>query len=290
MLHSRRSLRLAALTVAAVLGLAACGGGSPSGGGGGGGGGAEFSTIQSGTLTIGSDIPYPPFEMQQGGSVTGFDVEIMNQIAKGLGLKPKWLNTNFDTIFTSLAAGKFDVVASAVTAYAPKGSPAYSTVQQRSKIVDFSKPYYPSLQSLTVDTEANPNIKTVDDLSSGDKVGVQRGTTGAYYAEKALGGKGVELVTYVKAPDIFTAIQSGQLDAGVVDLPVALDAIKSKPGLQVVQQIDTGEQYAFAVNKNNPGLRDAINQQLQKMFKDGSYAKVYKKYFPQQELPSYAQP
>lgn len=112
----------------------------------------QVTTLKSGTLQIGSDIPYPPFEFNQGGTLTGFDVELMNAIAKELCLTPSWLNSNFNTIFTSLAANKFDTVASAVTAYAPQGSPAYSTVQQRAQIVAFAQPYYDSLQSLTVKT------------------------------------------------------------------------------------------------------------------------------------------
>ena len=107
-------------------------------------------TLTSGVLSIGSDIPYPPFEFNKGGQLTGFDVELMNAIAKQLCLKPSWVNSNFSTIFTSLAANKFDTVASAVTAYAPQGSPAYQTTQQRAQIVAFTDPYYDSLQSLTV--------------------------------------------------------------------------------------------------------------------------------------------
>ncbi|MDC0742839.1 transporter substrate-binding domain-containing protein [Polyangium mundeleinium] len=111
----------------------------------------SLSTVQPRTLTVGSDIPYPPFEFfTESGEPTGFDVELIEAIAKELCLTPKWVNSNFDTIFTSLSAGRFDVVAAAVTAYAPEGSPSYGTVKARQKIVSFTKPYYSALQSLTV--------------------------------------------------------------------------------------------------------------------------------------------
>lgn len=111
----------------------------------------SLPTVQPKTLTIGSDIPYPPFEFfTESGGTTGFDVELMEAIAKELCLDPKWVNTNFDTIFTSLSAGRFDAVASAVTAYATEGSPSYATVKARQKIVSFTKPYYSALQALTV--------------------------------------------------------------------------------------------------------------------------------------------
>jgi polar amino acid transport system substrate-binding protein len=246
------------------------------------------TTISSGTLTIGSDIPYPPFEFNQGGTLTGFDVELMNEIASRLSLEPNWVNANFNTIFTALSVNKFDTVASAVTAYAPEGSPAFKTTQDRAQIVAFTKPYYDSLQSLTVNPGKTPDLKTWDQLKSGDRVGVQSGTTGEFWAKENLEPLGAELVGYTKAPDIFNALEAGQLVGAIVDLPVAQDIAKSKPDLSVVQQIATGEQYAFAVNQSNTGLLDAINAAMDEMFADGSYATIFKKYFPTQELPAYA--
>ncbi len=293
MVHGiRRMSAIAAAVVAVALLAGACGSSSSGGGGGGGGkaaGGEKVQTLKPGVLQIGSDIPYPPFEFnQKGGKLTGFDVELMDEIAKRIGLKPEWKNANFNTIFTALAANQFDVVASAVTAYAPKGSPAYETVQKRRRVVAFTKPYYDSLQSLTVNTAKTPGIKTTDDLHGGDRVGVQTGTTGAFWAQQNLQSKGVQLVSYTKAPDMFNALEAGSLTGIINDLPVSLAAIKSKPDLKVVQQINTGERYAFAVNKQNPSLLKAINDALQQTFSDGTYAKIFKKYFPKQKLPSYA--
>jgi polar amino acid transport system substrate-binding protein len=295
----KRWMALAGLAAVLAMLATACGGG-------GGGGetttppasatGSEtatspaptFTTLESGVLTIGSDIPYPPFEFNQGGTLTGFDVELMNAVAAKLGLTPKWVNSNFTTIFTALAGNKFDTVASAVTAYAPKGSPAYETTQKRAQIVAFAKPYYDSLQSLTVNTSKTPDLTTWDQLKSGDRVGVQSGTTGEFWAKENLEPNGISLVGYTKAPDIFNALEAGQLVAAVVDLPVAEDIVKSKPTLSVSQQIATGEQYAFAVNKSNTGLLGAINGAMDELFADGTYATIFQKYFPTQELPQYA--
>ncbi len=72
------------------------------------------------------------------------------------------------------------------------------------------------------------------------------------------------------------------------DLPVTLEAIKGRDQLQVVEQVETGEEYAIAVAKDNPALLEAINGALEEMFADGTYAEIFKKYFPEQELPSYA--
>jgi polar amino acid transport system substrate-binding protein len=281
---------IAAVALVAVFALAgaACSSNEGTGGGSTTPSAAAFTTLESGTLTIGSDIPYPPFEFNKGGTLTGFDVELMNAVAEKLGLTPNWVNANFNTIFQALNGNKFDVVASAVTAYAPKGSSAYTTTQKRAQIVAFAKPYYDSLQSLTVNPGKTPNLTTWDQLQSGDRVGVQSGTTGEFWAQENLEPMGVTLVGYTKAPDIFNAIESGQLVAGVVDLPVAQDIVKTKPDLEVSQQIETGEQYAFAVNQANTGLLDAINSAMDELFADGTYAQIFQKYFPTQQLPSYA--
>lgn len=249
----------------------------------------NFTTLDSGTLTVGSDIPYPPFEFNDStGKLVGFDVELMEAIAAKIGVTVKWVDTNFDTIFTSLAAHKFDAVASSVTAYAPAGSPAAEDVAKRSQIVAFSAPYYSSLQSLTVDATKTPGITSTKRLKSGDRVGVQSGTTGKSWAEQNLKPKGVEIVSFTKAPQMFDALQAGRIKGVVNDLPVSLDAIKGKPDLKVVEQIDTGEQYAFAVDRTNPELLAAINRALTDLLGDGTYAGIFTKYFPDQRLPSYA--
>ena len=247
-----------------------------------------FETIVGGTITVGTDMPYAPFEsLDSRGDPTGFDIELFDEVARRLGYKTVYNNAVFDTIFLGLGS-KWDIVVSAVTAYAPAGSSAAKTVADRLKIVIFGKPYYSSLQSLAVNTSKTPNVGSIDDLRSGDRVAVQDGTTGAFYAKETLEPKGVTLVGFEKAPDMFLALEAGRVKAVVNDLPVSLDAVKGKSDLKVVQQLETGEQYGFAFAKDQGALRDAVNAELGEIFADGTYARIFKKYFPDQELPAYA--
>ena len=296
----RRWLTLLAILTAVSLVFAACGEdeepNQPSANetedsGDGNGDAAEFKLVEEGHLTVGSDIPYPPFEFNDdSGALVGFDVEIVRAVADRLGLEntdDDWLSVNFDTIFTQLQrSNKFDIIAAAVTAYAPEGSPAFEVTEERKTFVDFTDPIYPSLQSLTVDVEANPDIKGVADLPDGARVAVQASTTGAFYAQENL--TGAELVQFPKAPQMYQALQAGQVVAVFNDLPISLDAIKGKDQLQVVEQVETGEEYAIAVAKDNPALLEAFNEALAEIFQDGTYAEIFKKYFPEQELPEYA--
>ncbi len=247
----------------------------------------NLKTLVSGTLTVGTDMPYAPFEsIDAKGETVGFDIDLFNEIARRLGYKVTYNNAVFDTIFLGLP-NKWDIVVSAVTAYAPAGSSAAKTVADRSKIVIFGKAYYSSLQSLAVNTAKTPDIKSTADLKSGDRVAVQDGTTGAFYAKEALESKGITLVGFEKAPDMFLALEAGRVKGVVNDLPVSIDSVKDKTDLKVVQQIETGEQYGYAYAKDASALRDAIDAELAKIFQDGTYARIFKKFFPDQELPAY---
>jgi hypothetical protein len=143
-------------------------------------------------LTVGSDIPYPPFEdfdPADGTKVIGFDADLITEIADRLDLTVEWIDTDFDTIFTQLATGVFDVVIAAST-----------ITPERALQVNFSEAYYNSQQAFIVNTALNPTIDSTDDLGAGDSVAVQTGTTGADWAAASLADQGVEVVSSPRWP------------------------------------------------------------------------------------------
>jgi ABC-type amino acid transport substrate-binding protein len=221
-----------------------------------------FKTKTAGTLTVGSDIPYTPFELGRAPNYKGFDVDVVNDIARQLGLKAKFVKTPFDTIFRNLAQGKFDMVASATTITA-----------ERKKEVDFSDPYFPADQSLMV--KKGSDIKTVDDLN-GKVVGAQLGTTGADYAKKNTDAKSVR--TYDLVDDAFNALEAGQVQAVINDCPVSKYAERAHRELVVVRAIPTNELYGFAFPKSSDALRTAINKGLAEVKKNGTLASTSRKW------------
>jgi polar amino acid transport system substrate-binding protein len=237
----------------------------------------QFTTLKSGELSVGSCLDYKPFEFTdpKTGDLTGFDIEMIDAIAQRLGLKVTWVKANFNTIFTALSENKFDAVAAAST-ITPK----------RQQVVDFSDPYFPGGQGFTVNTTKTPDITSTDDLKAGDVIGVQRGTTGEMYAQENLVPKGILLKTYTGAPDAFTDLENGRIKGVVNDEGSSLTEAASRPGLQVVQAIDTGEFYGFAVSKDNPGLLAAINLELQAVISDGTYTQIWNKWFPGNPVPA----
>ncbi len=225
----------------------------------------DTQTIEAGKLTIGSDIPYAPFEdFDASGQAIGFDVDLMNEIARRLGLEPVWRDTDFDTIFTQLAQGNFDVVASATTITA-----------DRELMVDFTTPYFNANQALTININETPDITGWHDLKSGDAVAVQTGTTGAIWAKANLEPLGVVVREFVQPPDCFVALEGGQVQGAIIDIDPSLEAESTRPGIKVAEEIITGESYGFAVNPANTALLAAINAAFADMLADGFYQTTY---------------
>jgi polar amino acid transport system substrate-binding protein len=227
------------------------------------GGGEDLGLITEGTLTVGTDTPFPPFEIGQPPDISGYDIEVMNAIADNLSLTPEYTDTAFDTIFRDVAAGQFDTAAAAST-----------ITPGRQKTVSFTDPYYEAQQALLV--PEGSDITSVDDLS-GTIVGAQDGTTGETYANDETDAS--EVRGCPEGPDATSALISGQVDAVIIDQPVAADAVEKQGGVEIVQEIPTNELYGFAVSKENTALLDAMNQALTTLKDDGTMTDLYQKYF-----------
>jgi ABC-type amino acid transport substrate-binding protein len=235
------------------------------------------TTLKEGVLQVASCLDYKPFEWIPAGQTdpTGFDVDLSEEIASRLGLTVEWVTHDFDTVFTALSADQFDMVAAASTITA-----------ERDKEVDFSDPYYASRQSLIVNSTETPDIASTADLGEGDTVGVQKGTTGQMWAVENLVGQGVELKTFTNITPAFQDLEAGNIVGIVSDEPQAVSVAGTEfPSLAVVESIDTNENYGLALSESNPDLRDAVNDALAEIISDGTYETLFKKYFPDQDVP-----
>jgi polar amino acid transport system substrate-binding protein len=267
MRKSRLLALLAALAlVIGSLTLAACGDDEDEGGdttAQQGGAPADLGTIEEGKLLVGTDTPYPPFEIGQPPDISGYDIEVMNAIAERLGVEVEYQDTGFDTIFRDVGQGLFDTVAAASTIN-PK----------REELVDFTDPYYKTAQTLLVPTDSD--IASIQDLA-GKIVGAQDGTTGETYANDETDA--AEVRGFPEGPDAITAMTTGQVDAVVIDQGVAADAVKNQEGLEIAEEIPTNEFYGFAVAPDSDALRTAMNDALAKIKQDGTLDQIYQKYF-----------
>jgi polar amino acid transport system substrate-binding protein len=256
-----------AITSALGLALAGCGSSSDDDKTGSSGG---LDLIKSGTLTVCSDVPYPPFEdfdKSAASGFTGFDVDIISAVAKDLKLKLAIKDSSFNALKSGLAikSNQCDLVASAMT-----------ITPERQKVMDFSDSYYDSKQSLLVPTGSD--IKAIGDLA-GKKVGVQTGTTGEAYAKEH--ASDAKITAFPSDGEMYTALKGGSIDAILQDLPVNLDHQKDpkQPGkFTIVEQYDTNEAYGFAMKKGS-ALVGKVNDALKALKDDGDYQKIYDTYF-----------
>jgi len=258
-----------ALAATATLALAGCAGGAGGSGSGEPAADNEYGLVDAGTLTVCSDIPYPPFEFEGGDNgtgYTGFDIDLLDAIAKKLDLKLSVQDVGFDALQsgTTLAAGTCDIGASAMT-----------ITDERKANIDFSDPYYDSLQSLLVRTDSG--IESIDDLA-GKNVGVQQGTTGEAYANE--NATGAQIVQYPSDGELWPAMQAGQIDAILQDQPVNLEHEKADSAYEIVEEYNTDESYGFAFAKGEKdALLDAVNTALQELRDGGEYQTIYDTYF-----------
>lgn len=245
----------------ATTALAACGDDNDDGGDG--DGAAEVQTLNEGELFVGTDAPFPPFEIGQPPNLTGYDADVMNAIGEQLGLEVTYEDTGFGTIFRDVANGLFDTAAAASTITAG-----------RERTVDFSDPYYEAQQALLVTEDSD--IQTVDDLA-GTVVGAQDGTTGEAYANDETDA--AEVRGFPEGPNAISALITGQVDAVIIDQPVAVDAVEKQGGVVIAEEIPTMELYGFAVAPDNDGLREAINEAIATLKEDGTITELYQEYF-----------
>lgn len=265
-----KSISIIAGATLLTLGLTACGGDDASEGSNGsegGGDAASFDLVEDGTLTVCSDIPYPPFEDHDDtaeSGYSGFDIELVEAFAEGLDLDIAIRAASFEGLQSglSLNAGQCDMVASAMT-----------ITPDREENIAFSDPYYESLQSLLV--ESGSDITGIEDLE-GKKVAVQQGTTGAAYAEE--NATGAEIVSFPDDGAIGQAVNAGQVDAVLQDQPVNLNYTEDG-SWTIIEEFATDENYGFGFKKDNTALVDAINEQLAAVQEDGTYDELYDKYF-----------
>ncbi len=236
---------------------------------------ADLKLVTAGQLTAGSDTTFPPFESMNGSVAEGFDVDLLTAIAKEEGItKVAFLSELFDTLIPSLkAGGRFDVIASGMT-----------IKPERALEIDFTKPYFDSNQSIAMKTGGTYSAPA--DLK-GKKVGVQSGTTGEAWATENLKPAGAIIVPFKDTAGCFAALQAGNVVAVINDLPVTAEYVKdTTKGLAMVAQIPTGEQYGFAVSKDNPALLAALDDGLDKVRASGEYDAIYTKWFGVAPVPA----
>jgi polar amino acid transport system substrate-binding protein len=230
-----------------------------------------------GTLVIGCEAAYVPYEFFKDGQIIGYDPDIMAIIGPRLGVQVKFIDTAWSGIIPALYAGKFDCIVSGMTITAP-----------RAEKVLFSMPYADASNVILLRADET-RIKTADDLS-GKVIGVTLGSAAADIIkvfEAKLKAKGLpgyaEVKQYEHYPEAYQDLINKRLDAVVNSRSTMMVVMKDAPGrFKIIGGVsDIQAYFGMAFRKEDGDLRDFFNTQLAGMKQDGTLDKLQEKWFGQ---------
>jgi glutamine transport system substrate-binding protein len=228
-----------------VFSLSACGGGK--------------------TLQVGIDKGFAPFSYVEQGKVRGFEIDLWKEIARREGFAYEFKPLSQGEILQSLQNGKLDVGLGGITIN-----------KERRQLVEFTTPYYYTGLVMLVPENDRDTVNAQD--LNGKVVATEIGTTAYRYASKVRGVKEIRAFPDIK--QAYSQLMAGKVDAVIFDRANVRHFAQS-PGKSKVRMIDnrlTIEQYGIAVNKDS-GFSGRIDTALREMGRDGTFAKIYRKWF-----------
>ncbi len=217
-------------------------------------------------INVASDTTFPPFEYEVNGKIKGFDIDLISAVLRSEGFKLKLRSMNFQGLIPALQTGTIDIAVAGITIR-----------PGRAKVVNFAYPYYHSGLSILV--KKSSLIKDFPDLK-GKIVAVKLGTTADIMMSKT---PGVKVQRFSNIDDAYNQLRSSGANAVVFDHPVNLNYAKTHHNVHIVGHLLTSENYGFAITKKEPWLLKVVNKGLKKVYKNGTYTKLYKKYFGNDE-------
>ncbi len=225
---------------------------------------------QAGVLRVGMEPGYMPFELTtQKGEIIGFDVDMAKRMAKQLGVKLELVSTAWDGIIPSLLTAKFDVLMSGMT-----------ITEERAKAIDFSNPYIVIGQTALIRKGLAGTVKSYLDLNDPKyKIASKLGTTGDIAAKKMI--PKAQYFSYETEQEGVMEVVNGRIDAFIYDSPynAVAYAEKGQGKLTFLDQPFTDEPLGWAIRKGNPKLLAFLNNFLKDAKTNGSYDKIYTKWF-----------
>lgn len=225
---------------------------------------SDVKLMTDGTLTVGVEIGYPPFEdfAEDGTTPIGYDIDFGYALAEKLGLEIVHINTAWDGIFQGIDKN-YDVVISAVT-----------ITDERKESMRFSDPYINNYQAVVVRSDFEGTIEGFEDLD-GFSLAVQKETTSDVLMSDYVdtGSITATISANEKITTCFTQLENGEVDAVVVDSTVADGYVASNPDVFTIAYVDQSEpeQFGVAIGKDNVTLQTAINEAIAELKEEGFF-------------------
>ncbi|NUT79086.1 ABC transporter substrate-binding protein [Pseudomonas sp. C1C7] len=226
-------------------------------------------------IRFGVDPSYAPFESRAAdGSLVGFDIDIGNAICAQLKAKCVWVESPWDSVIPGLKAKKFDGILSSM-----------SVTEKRLKQIDFSDKIYHTPSSLVA--RKGSDIKPELESLTGKRIGVEMGSTQEAYAKAHWASNGVAVTSYQNQDLVYQDLLSGRLDAALQDTVQSdMGFLKTEQGRdfgfagEAVHDTQTlGFGASIGLRKEDTELKQAINEALAEIHRNGTYEKIQAKYF-----------
>jgi ABC-type amino acid transport substrate-binding protein len=223
-------------------------------------------TLAPGTLRIGTYFVNPPFEYVADGQRIGFEVDLMNDIARRLSLRAEFIDTEWEKILQQMQAGQYDCIVGGITITA-----------ERRKLLAWSTPYMTTTLSLVVDGRRSPDMRSMADFRRAS-VGVQAATTD-YDIAIRMQRKGeigsVKVYPFARIQDAMVDLAAGRITAVMKVYPVAAWLARRTPGLVVAAQVpDDPQPLGVGFRHDQTDLLAAVDRAIADMQRDGSYARL----------------
>ena len=230
----------------------------------------RLSTLAPGTLRIGTYFVNPPFEYVSKGAKLGFEVDLMNEIARRLGLAPVFVNTQWETILRETEEGRYDCIVGGIT-----------VTPNRERILAWSSPYMTTTLSLVVNRAKTPAIRSIADLKNAS-VGVQAATTdydAAIVMQKQGEIRSVKVYPFDRIEEAMADLEAGKITAVMKVAPVAAWLAAKRPNLRIVAQVPNDPQaLGIGFAKRNSEMVMAVNQVIATLQRDGSLKRLKEKW------------
>lgn len=223
----------------------------------------------SGELRACFDAGYMPFEMKaKNGNYIGFDLDLGKLMAKEMGVKYVPVNTAWDGIIPALLTGKCDIIMAGMTINA-----------QRNMRVNFADPYIVVGQSILLNPKLEGKVSSYKDLNSADYTVVSKlGTSGEQTVKKLLGK--ATYFAFETETDAALEVANGKADAMIYDMPfISIYAAQQKDKVSSIIEPFTYEPLGWAIKQGDPDFLNFLNNFLRQAHGDGSYDRIYNKWF-----------
>jgi polar amino acid transport system substrate-binding protein len=232
-----------------------------------------YNLIDPTTISVGSMGDAKPYTFtDENGNFSGFDIELFLDIARRIGFDKNhviFTGQEFAALMPSVANGRFDVAVAAI-----------GTTAARKKTVDFSDGYLAGYLSVI---SANPALTTKDALV-GKRLGVVQGTLQEIYAAKTY--TGADLVRFPDNNSAIAALNNSTIDAHFLDYEAAKQYGARYPALHITINVPSFDAPAgFVVRKGNDAFREALNKALHAAMHDGTWQRLYERWFPGSPMP-----